>query len=303
MMGDTFGFIGLGSMGGVLADRILQAGYELSVYDISDAAKARFVGRARIADSVLEVTAYASVVFACLPTVQSTLDVALGDGGIISGEAVKLYAHLGTTGAEVVEQISASLATRSIATVDVPVTGGRARAVAGELSVIASGSTVYLERITPIMGAYANKIFPISEVVGDAQKMKVVNNILSAANLASAAEALVVGTALGLQPAMIIDVLNSGSGQNSATLSKLPRHVLTGSFDVGSTMDIVEKDLNAYVRAAARCGVDIPLGMKVVEAFNIAKSEEGEKADMTAVIRPMERSAGVECRMLTADTR
>ena len=151
------------------------------------------------------------------------------------------------------------------------------------------------------MCSYASKRVWLGPQVGSAQVMKVVNNAISLSNLVIAAEAMLVGVRAGLDPRVMLDVINHGSGQNSATLSKIPRDVLTDRFDFGGSLSIVVKDLEAFVAQADSQRMPIQSVRSVLEAFRLAKHELGGEADVTEVIRPLERLAGVLLRDSTPE--
>jgi 3-hydroxyisobutyrate dehydrogenase-like beta-hydroxyacid dehydrogenase len=180
-----------------------------------------------------------------------------------------------------------------IAALDAPMTGGVPRARDGTLTVMASGPRDAFECVESVMQHYAKKIVYLSDRVGAAQVMKYVNNVLSASNLALACEAMVMGRRAGLDPAAMLEVLNNGTGQNTATLTKIPAQVLTRKFNHGGTLGLMIKDLEAFSGEARRYGVPVPLAEAVIESFRKAALEEGAREDLTKIIRPMERAAGV----------
>jgi 3-hydroxyisobutyrate dehydrogenase-like beta-hydroxyacid dehydrogenase len=287
------GFLGLGAIGSPMAERLVQGGVKVVVYNRTAEKTARFKDRAEIAATPAEAADKADFVFACLTTADSYRDVVLGPCGVIRGSRVKTYVHVGTNEVAVLEELAAALNGRGIATLDAPMTGGVTRAVTGTLTVMASGPRDVFERTEPLLKNYATKIVYLSRRVGAAQVMKFVNNVLSASNLALACEAMVLGRKSGLDPAAMLEVLNNGSGQNSATLTKIPAQVLTRKFAHGGGLGLMIKDLEAFSGEAKLQGVSIPLAEGVIAAMRTAAAEEGDKADLTRVILPMERSAGV----------
>src|ERR1700761_3461381 len=155
----TIGFIGLGSIGRPMAERIRDNGYPMVIYDIRNAAMEPFRGTAEIVGSPADVADRAEIVLACLATASSFRSAVVGSNdGIIAGRKVQLYLHLGTNGAALVQELAAALAARGIATVDVPMTGGAARARDGTLTAIASGPRDAFERAEPIVRSYASKL-------------------------------------------------------------------------------------------------------------------------------------------------
>jgi 3-hydroxyisobutyrate dehydrogenase-like beta-hydroxyacid dehydrogenase len=158
---------------------------------------------------------------------------------------------------------------------------------------MASGPRVAFDQAASAIEHYAKKIVYLGDRVGAAQVMKFVNNVLSASNLALACEAMVLGRKAGLDPNAMLEVLNSGTGQNTATLTKIPAQVLTRKFNHGGGLGLMIKDLEAFSNEARRNSVPIPLAEAVIASFRQAAAEEGEREDLTTIIRPMERAAGV----------
>jgi 2-hydroxy-3-oxopropionate reductase len=289
----VIGFLGLGAIGAPMAWRLIQAGHKVVIYNRTAAKTVPFKGRAQIAATPAEVAEKADHVFGCVTTAESCREILFGDQGIVRGGRVKTYVHVGTNDASLLEELAVTLCSHGIATLDAPMTGGVARAVNGTLTVMASGAHDVFVRIEPFLKAYSNKIVYLSDRVGAAQLMKLVNNVLSASNLALACEAMVVGRKAGLDPNAMLEIINNGSGQNSATLTKIPAQILTRKFAHGGAIGLMVKDLEAFSGEADQRGVSIPLTEVVIESFKTATAVEGEKEDLTVVVRPMERASGV----------
>jgi 2-hydroxy-3-oxopropionate reductase len=289
----SIGFIGVGAIGGPMAERMLER-FPLSICDSNVAARARFDGKATLVQNARELGQVADIVFACLPSLDSYRDVVLAPGGLLSGGRMRHFIHVGTTGPELVHEMDRALSARGVTLFDAPVSGGTPRARTGELMVMASGSRDVFDLVEPMIKCYASSIVFLGTVPGLAQTMKLINNVLSAANLAVAAELVTFGVKAGLVPAQMLEVLNGGTGQNSATLTKIPNHILTRKFDYGGRLQIVCKDLAMCVSEAGRLGLKAPFSELVAQTYASAIALEGPNEDMTTVIRHMERAAGVE---------
>jgi 2-hydroxy-3-oxopropionate reductase len=289
----SVGFLGLGAIGGPMAERLIQGGAKVVVYNRTAAKAASFQGRAVIAATPAEAADQADFIFACLTSPESYRDVLLGPQGVIHGNRVKTYVHVGTNEVAVIEELAAALASRGIATLDAPMTGGVSRAIDGTLTVMAAGPRDVFDRTEPHFRHYANKVVYLSDRIGAAQVMKLVNNVLSASNLALACEAMMLGRKAGLDPVAMLDVINSGSGQNSATLTKIPAQVLTRKFNQGGGIGLMIEILEAFSGEARLRGVPVPLAEAVIASLRTAAAEEGDEADLTTLIRPLERAAGV----------
>lgn len=293
---EVIGFIGLGAIGAPIARRLIEAGFNLVVHDLNPAAMRPFAASAQLVNSSVEVGEQAEVVFGCLPGASAHRDAILGATGLARAKRVQLYVNLGTLGEPLLLELERGLLEVGTATLDAPITGGVPRAESGTLTAIVSGDRAWFERVEPTMCSYASKRVWLGPRVGSAQVMKVVNNAISLSNLVIAAEAMLVGARAGIDPRTMLDVINHGSGQNSATLSKIPAEVLTDRFNFGGSLAIVVKDLEAFVAQADSQSMPVQSVRTVLEAFRTAKQELGGDADVTEVVRPLERLARVTLR-------
>jgi 2-hydroxy-3-oxopropionate reductase len=289
----AIGFMGVGAIGQPMADRML-AHSPIVVCDVDEQARRHFAGRAETVESPGLLGNRVDIVFACLPTLQSYRDAVLSPDALLSGGRIRTFVHVGTTGPELAQEMNAACVERGIAMIDAPVTGGPTRARAGKLGVMAAGSRSDFAKVEPLIGTYASAITYLGAEPGQAQIMKLINNMLSAANLAVASEVLVLGIKAGLDPTQMLEVLNAGTGQNSAKLTKIPDHILPRTFDYGGRLEVAHKDLVSMVRQADQWGISAPLSRLIEATYRQAIAEEGADADMTTVIRHMERSAQVE---------
>jgi len=288
----TVGFIGLGAIGAPIA-HCIAAATDTVVYDIRDEALVPFRGKAAIGLSPADVAARSDVVFGCLSTLSAYRQAITESQGIYGGRA-RVYVHIGTTGGELARELQAALATHGIAMIDAPITSGVPRAKTGTLTSMVSGPRDLVDQVMPHLNAYSSRVVYLGEKIGAAQTMKVINNMLSAANLAVAAECLVMGVKAGLDPDTMLEVINAGTGQNSATLTKIPNNILTRGFDYGGSLAIAVKDLHAFMDEAAAIGIETPIGRWVERAYLDAADQGLDGRDMTVVIQPMEQRAGVE---------
>ena len=228
------GFVGVGRMGGPMALRLLDAGYRLCIYDVSEEATKPLVARgAELAASPAEVASRAEVVLMSLPTPDVVREVALGgNGGLINGSRARLVIDLSTTGPGVASEVAARLAERQIGWVDAPVSGGVTGAKAGTLSVMVSCAKHSLAEVEPVLKVFG-RLFHTGEKPGLAQTAKLANNLLAATALVATSEVMAMGVKAGLDARVLIDIINASSGRNSATQDKFPRAVLPRTFDFG----------------------------------------------------------------------
>jgi 3-hydroxyisobutyrate dehydrogenase-like beta-hydroxyacid dehydrogenase len=296
MTGQVLGFIGLGRMGGPLTRRLLAAGYDLTVFDISrEALSAAEQQGAVPAASPAEAAARAEIVLTSLPTPQIVQEVALGEEGIVRGGRANVLIDLSTTGREMATRVAAGLAEHGIQWVDSPVSGGVAGAVRGSLAVMVSCPRPTFEAIEPIVANFGRPFF-VGEEPGLAQVAKLANNLLAAAALVVSSEAFAMGVKAGVDPRILCEIVNAGTGRNSATQDKFPRAVLPGTFDFGFATGLLYKDVRLCLDEAEALGVPMVTGALVRQILAITQAEYGAESDFTSIARVVERWAGVEIR-------
>lgn len=298
------GFIGLGAMGAAIARRLVGAGVTLHVHDPDANRVAALRERGAIVhDSPRAVADAAPIVYACLPDARVSRDVAFGQNGVAGGKAIQVYVEMSTIGRQAVVEIAQALSAQGIDMVDAPVSGGPKGADAGTLSIIMAGAPQALARIRDQVGGMGKHVFDVGAEPGMAQMMKLVNNLISAANMVSAYEALVLGAKAGLDPDQMVDIINVSTGRNSATTDKIPKAVLPGTFDYGASIRTIHKDVSIGLDEAHALGVPMWLGQSVRQAWEFAITQGGQDLDFTALIQYMERWAGVEVRGRAAGTK
>jgi len=291
------GFIGVGRMGGPMASRLLDAGYRLCIYDLSDEATEPLVARgAQLAASPAEVASMAETVLMSLPTPDVVREVALGgNAGIINGSSVRTLIDLSTTGLGVATEVAAKLAERRIGWVDAPVSGGVTGAKAGTLAVMVSCPSGKLQELEPVLKTFG-RLFHTGEKPGLAQTAKLANNLLAATALVATSEVMAMGVKAGLDAKVLVDIINASSGRNSATQDKFPRAVLPRTFDFGFATGLSYKDVRLCVDEAEALGVPMVVGAAVREMLAVTKARFGAASDFTVVAKLLEEWAGVEIR-------
>jgi len=290
------GFIGLGNMGFHMARRLIEAGHTVIALDTRKEPLDRIVALGgKPAASAKEVGDRAETVMVSLPTPDIVLAVATGAGGVIEGQRVRRFVDLSTTGSDMAKRIFALLKARDIVQIDAPVSGGVAGAEKGTVAVMASGPRADVEAVKPALSVIG-KFFFIGEQPGAGQTMKLCNNFLSATAMAATSEAMVLGVKAGLDPRVMLDVINSGSGRNTATETKFPKNVVPRTFDLGFTNGLMAKDVGLALSEAKTLGVPMEVAETVMRALKRACEEIGPNQDLTTIVQPLERRAGVEVR-------
>ena len=287
------GFIGLGNMGFPMARRLIQGNHRVVAFDTRSEALDRAVALgAHAASSPKEVADRAETVLASLPSPTASLEVATGRTGVIEGSRVKRYVDLSTIGSRTAVQIHDRLAERNIVAIDSPVSGGVSGAEKGTLAVMVSGPRNEFDVIRTALEAIGRPFY-IGEKPGSAQTMKLANNILAANVLVATSEVVVMGVKSGLDPAVMIDVLNAGSGGTSASRDKFPRAILPRTFDYGFATGLMVKDVRLYIDEAKALGVPVDVAETIGRLWEIAARDEGPDSDFTTVIKPFEKAADV----------
>jgi len=293
MAKERLGFIGVGRMGDPMARNLLAAGFDLTIYDTNAAAIAPLAAMgAQDAKSPMEVASAAEIVLVSLPTPDIVKKVALE---IASATRMKIFIDVSTTGPKVAAEIASALAAKGITAVDAPVSGGVGGARKGTLAVMLACPNTLVERVRPVLEPIG-KIFFLGERPGSGQLMKLANNMLSAAALAVTSEVMVMGAKGGLDPHVMLDVINSGTGRNSASVDKFPKAILPRTFDFGFAIGLLLKDVKLCTDEAAGLGVPMICGNAIRELLAITALRQGGDADFTTIVKTVEEWAGVEVK-------
>jgi 3-hydroxyisobutyrate dehydrogenase len=294
---ERIGFIGLGNMGAPMARRLVGAGYKLVVADALAATVERFVAEPANAGAVGKSAGPEAIAKACrliitmLPDGKVVREVLLGTNG--------LARHLGADSVVIdmsssspigTRQLHADLAKLGIPLVDAPVSGGVKKAIDGSLAIMAGGDSAVVERCRKVLEPMG-KVFTTGGP-GTGHAMKAMNNFLSAANLAVAAEAVIAGQRFGLDPATMISIFNASTGRNTGTDSKYPNNVLPRTFNSGFALGLMAKDLRLALEVAKASDAPVELLKTCASLWANAEKQLGGKADNTEVVRYLESLAG-----------
>lgn len=292
----TLGFVGLGRMGGPMSGRLIERGFKVVGFDLNpDAVRAAGDKGVEIAASPQEVGAKADLVFVSLPTPEIVFNVVAGGDGIATGGKVKTIVDVSTTGPSVAKKTAAALAEKEIDWIDCPISGGIAGAVNGTLAVMVSGPKDAYDGAEDILTTFG-KLFYVGDKPGLAQVAKLANNLLAAAAMVVSSEAMVMGVKAGIDPKVLLDIINAGSGRNSATQDKFPRSVLPGTFDFGFATGLSYKDVRLCIDEAEAMGVPMISGAVVREILAATNAKYGPTSDFTSIVKITEEWAGVEVR-------
>jgi 3-hydroxyisobutyrate dehydrogenase len=289
----SIGFIGLGQMGAPMAERLLAEDVLLHVFDPRPEAMAPFAARGAVAcASAGELAAKAGIIFACLPTAKVSEAVA---AEVAAGGKPQVYAEMSTIGRQAVERIAALLAPHGIACVDAPISGGPAGARAGTLAMLAAGSAEAVAALRPWQLRIGRAVFALGDKPGQAQVMKLVNNLLFATNLVAACEAFAMGAKAGLDADAMLAMVNAGTGRSMVT-ERVMEQVLSGKFSFGASTTVMDKDAQLGIAEAGALGAPMWVVEQAARVWRLAVLQGAGPEDLSGIARLVEGWAGAEIR-------
>ena len=293
-MAGAVGFIGLGNMGGPMAVNLAKHGFSLVVHDI-DPVKVEPLRNqgAKVAASAKAVAAASDRSICMVETTAQAEAVIAGEHGVMQGAAPgHIAVCMSTVDPFAVRRLGEQLAARQVAMLDAPVSGGTVRAISGELSIIVGGAAETFAACRDLFEAMGARIFHVGGL-GQGLAMKLVNNMLGQVNAVAIAEALVMGVKAGLNPQTIYDVIRVSTGTSWGFESRVPK-ILARDFSPGGTVDISYKDQELETSFAKQLGVPVLLANVSQQVYQMARAAGLNKEDGSAVIKVIERLAGVE---------
>jgi 2-hydroxy-3-oxopropionate reductase len=285
------GFIGVGVMGQPMARHLLAHGHQVVVYDTRvEAVGALADAGAKAAGSIAEVVDQAGIVFTSLPSPAVFTEVALGEGGVKDGKAVSIMVDLSTVGSRATRKVAEALLARGIDLVDAPVSGGAAGARQASLAVMVAGRPEAVARVRDLLEIFG-KLFLVGAQPGQAQLLKLLNNMLSSTAFAITSEAFVAGVRGGLDPQIMMAAINAGSGRSGASQDKFMKQVLPRTFDFGFPIASVCKDIGLAIEECEALGVPMWVGNTARQLWNLAGKQDGMHRDMTELVASIEQWA------------
>jgi 3-hydroxyisobutyrate dehydrogenase len=285
-------FIGIGNMGWPMAANLVTAGFAVTVCDAVPGRAEAFAKEtgARAAEDAGAAARGAQAVVTILPTSKHVAEVVGGIAPVLDPGCVVIDMTSGVPG--VTRDLSAQLAARGVAMVDCPVSGGVKRARSGELAIMAGGEEAALDRVQPLLSAMGTSVHRCGGI-GAGQAMKALNNLVSAGGFLIGVEALLIGQKFGLDPALMVQVLNESTGMNNSTKAKFAQFVLSRRFDSGFGLDLMVKDLSIAIEVARDGAMPAPFAALCRELWAAAATSLGPGQDHTAVAQFSEKLAGM----------
>ena len=288
-----YGFIGLGNLGGKLAQRLLEAELELTVFDLDAGQMQKMVSKgAHPSENPASLAEKVDHVITCLPSPEVS-NAVLGE---ILG-SMKLGASLiemSTISREDTLRFAEMADSAVIGFLELPVTGGVHLAARGELTLLAGGPEVLLEMHRPALQAMGNALFHMGPV-GTASLIKVITNMLAFIHLQACGEALMLAARGGLDLGDSWRAIAASSG-NSFVHETEGQLILNGSYDIGFTMDLALKDLGFAKAFGDALGVPLDLASATLARFNEAKTAYGGDAQSPKIVKLLEDTLSTPLR-------
>jgi 3-hydroxyisobutyrate dehydrogenase-like beta-hydroxyacid dehydrogenase len=274
------GFIGLGDMGGPMATHLVESGMEVTVFDLdTERIEALADAGANPADSSFDAANGADVVFLSLPGPDAVNAVVDEIESALEADAILVDTTTSTP--RTTERIAERLRDRDVSVLSAPISGGKSGSQAGTLSVMVGGERGLFEVCRPLFETFATDVFYLGDGPGDGHAAKLLNNYLSYTALLATSEAVVLGDIAGLDRELLLSVFNASTATNSSTADKLPNQVLTGEYDTGFPLELVEKDVRLFTQFSEEYETPMLVGNAVRALVGYARSQQGDDADMT----------------------
>lgn len=294
--GRRIGFIGTGNLGAQIVGRLLAAGNEVTVHDRDPrAAEASIAAGARWADGPAELAAGVDTVMTCLPRPDTVAEVVGGADGILTTlRPGGCWIDVTTNDVEVLHRMSELAAARDVGTLEAPVTGGVHKAAAGELTVLVGGDPATYAAHRGLLEQVGSKVIYLGPL-GQASRMKVVTNMLAFIHLVAAGEGLMLAARAGIDLRDAFEAIRASSG-NSFVHETESQLILSGSYDIGFTVDLACKDLGLAEGLASTLGVPTELASVVRRQFEQARERYGGSAWSPRVVQLLEDETGLSLR-------
>ncbi len=290
------GFIGLGIMGKPMAQNLVKAGHELTVYDIvaQRADELAKVG-ARKGASSKDVAAKSDIVITMLPNSPHVREAVLGPNGVLEGARREtILIDMSSISPLASREIAAKVQEKGIAMLDAPVSGGEPKAIAGTLAIMVGGPQDVFEKVKDILAAMGSSVTRVGDI-GSGNVAKLANQIIVALNIAAVSEAMVLATKAGVEPEKVFQAIRGGLAGSAVLEAKMPL-ALKGNFKPGFRIELHIKDMANALDTAHELGVPVPLSSVVMEVLQALKAGGKAGNDHGGIIEFYEQLAKVQVR-------
>jgi putative dehydrogenase len=291
----TIGFIGLGSMGGPMAVNLARAGHTVRGFDVAASALDRLKGAGGLAATSPAEAARAVDLLAVVVATAEQVDAVLFGNqpavpALAPGRTIVVHS---TVAPDYMRSLGHRLAVGGHELLDAPISGGRVRAEAGTLIVMASGSAAAFTAADPELAVVAERVYRLGEATGTASTVKMVNQHLAGVHIAAAAEAIALGTRAGANPRVLFEVISQSAGSSWMFQNRVP-HMLEGDYAPWSAVDIFVKDLGIVLDAGRGLRFPLPLAAAAHQQFLASAAAGHGRHDDAAVVKVYETLAGID---------
>ena len=290
------GFIGLGNVGGKLAESLFRNQFDLTVYDLDNAVTDTFKSKGiKIAKSIGDLTREVDVIITCLPSPKACEDVMISENGILKNISKgKIWIEMSTTDQKEVIRLGKFVKEKGAIPIEAPVSGGCHRAATGNIAIFVGGERIAFEKILPILTCMGKKILHIGEL-GSASILKVITNYLASVHLAALGEAWTIAKKHNLDLKKTYEGIKISSG-NSFVHETESQVILNGSYNINFTMDLVEKDMSLFNKLSKDLDINLEIAPFILDIFKDAKKKFGSRAWSSMVVKRLEDKYGINFR-------
>ena len=289
------GVIGLGSMGGGVAKSLLAKKFETHVYDVrADAVKAFAAQGAKAAATPAALGAACDVVVLLVVNAEQTEKVLFGEQGAAAAmRKGGVVVSSATLAPDFAEQLGARLDRLGLLMIDAPVSGGAAKAAAGDMTIMASGAPEAFAKCAPVFDAIAARVYRLGDRPGPGSKVKMINQLLAGVHIAASAEAMALGIRAGADPQTLYEVISNSAGSSWMFQNRVP-HILAGDYTPLSAVNIFVKDLGIVLDTAKKFAFPLPLTAAAHQLYLAAAAQGHGLEDDASVVKVYAALAGLE---------
>mgnify|MGYP001814888697 CR=1 FL=1 len=286
------GWIGLGQIGSIMAVNLLRAGYTMIVHDLRPESGEKLVAAgAQWAKNPYELAEVADIVITSLPGPPQVKKVMESRRGVFSGlRSGCTWIDMSTTDAQELKRLAKIAASKGVAVLEAPVTGGLVLAKKGGITILVGGEKEIFEAHLPMLQVIGGKILLMGPL-GSASVVKVISNLLALGHMVLAGEAFMLGKRAGIDLTALFEGIMASSGRSRVIRNEMPL-VYNGTYDVGFSLALACKDLGLVLEMARTNGVPLELGGLIEQIFIRAKTRYGDDANSTQVVKLIEDTLG-----------
>ena len=288
------GFIGIGAMGSHMTVNLINAGYDVTVFDIrKEAMEYMMQFGAKLGSSPSDVAQKSNIILTSLPSTKALEDVVLGEHGMLeSMKCGSILIDTSTVSPSTMQKIGLVLEEQKVSVLEAPVSGGVEGAEAGTLTIMVGGPVDVFQRCHELLQVIGKNIYHVG-ALGSGNTVKLVNNLMSLVNVVTLSEGMVLGVKAGVDAATLYNVIKVSTGRSQALEWKLPNKILPRNFEPGFTIDLTYKDLSLVLSLAKELGVPLFIAGIAQQVYALAKAKGLGKLDNTAVITLFEEASKI----------